>query len=104
MNKLKSNFFEIYGLHESGKNQTHVSAQLGTYQGQVNYSLRRITVSTKKRKITSSRLKEDDINQIISYVESSPEICCKTFSEPASASFGHLGASERVLQRELKKR
>ncbi|VDB96390.1 Bgt-50944, partial [Blumeria graminis f. sp. tritici] len=43
-------------------------------------------------------------DQIISYVESSPGNCHKTFLELASGPFGHLGVSEQVAQRELKKR
>lgn len=93
----------IYGLHESGKNQTQIAAQLGISRGQVSYSLRRGTVSPKKRKRTSSRLKADDVDQIISYVESSPGNRRKTFLELASGPFRHLGVSERVIQRELKK-
>ncbi|VDB88989.1 Bgt-51977 [Blumeria graminis f. sp. tritici] len=62
------------------------------------------TVSPKKRKRTSSRLKVDDVDQIISYIESSPENRRKTFPELASGPFRHLGVSKRVVQRKLKKR
>ena len=101
---MKSKKIEIYGLHESGKNQTHVAAQLGTYQGQVSYSLRRRTISLQKRKRASLRLKADDVDQIISYVESSPTNRRKKFLELASGPFRHLGVSERIIQRGLKKR
>ncbi|VDB88111.1 Bgt-50622, partial [Blumeria graminis f. sp. tritici] len=43
-------------------------------------------------------------DQIISYFESSPGNCRKTFLELASGPFTHLGVSEHVIQRELKKR
>ncbi|VDB88120.1 Bgt-50615 [Blumeria graminis f. sp. tritici] len=80
-----------------------ITAQLGISQGQVNYSLRCGAVSPKKRKRKSSRLKADDVDQIISYFESSPGNRCKTFLELASGPFRHLGVSEQVIQRELKK-
>ena len=57
---------KIYGLHESGKNKTQIAAQLGISRGQVSYLLRRRPVSPKKKKRTSSRLKVDDVDQIIS--------------------------------------
>ncbi|VCU41274.1 Bgt-20552 [Blumeria graminis f. sp. tritici] len=66
--------------------------------------MRRGTVSPKKRKRTSSRLKADDIDQIISYVESSPGNRCKSFLELASDPFRHIGVSEQVIPRELIKR
>ncbi|VDB94558.1 Bgt-51854, partial [Blumeria graminis f. sp. tritici] len=43
-------------------------------------------------------------DQIISYVESSPGNCHKTFLELASGPFRHLGVSKQVIQRELKKK
>ncbi|VDB88260.1 Bgt-51161 [Blumeria graminis f. sp. tritici] len=52
----------------------------------------------------SSRLKADDVDQIISNVESSPVNRRKTFLELASGPFRHIGVSERVIQRELKKK
>ncbi|VDB91194.1 Bgt-50378, partial [Blumeria graminis f. sp. tritici] len=78
--------------------------QLGISRAQVSYSLRRGNVSPKKRKRTSTRLKADDVDQIVSYVESSPRDRRKFFLELASGPFRHLGVSERVIQREHKKR
>ncbi|SZF04835.1 unnamed protein product [Blumeria hordei] len=66
--------------------------------------MRRGTVSPKKRKRTSSRLKADYVNQIISYVESSPENHRKFFLELGSGPSRYLGASGRVTQIELQKR
>ena len=77
--------------------------KLGISRGQVSYSLRRGTISTKNRKRKSSRLKADDDDQIISRWVL-PLNRRKTFMELASGSFRHLGVSERVIQRELKKR
>ena len=100
---IKENFL-IHGLHEAGKNQTQIAAQLGVSRGQVSYSLRHGTVSPKKKKGPSPTRKVDDDNQIISYIESSPENHRKTFLELASGSFRYLGVSERVIQKELRKR
>ncbi|SZF00593.1 unnamed protein product [Blumeria hordei] len=89
--------FQDYGLYDAGKNQTRIAPQLGMSRGRVSNSLRRGTVSSKKRKRTSSRLKADDVNQMISYVESSPENCRKIFLEFASGPHRYLGVSERVI-------
>lgn len=94
----------VHGLHEAGRNQTQIATQLGISRGQVSYSLRRGTVSPKKRKGPSSVLKADDVNQIISYIESSSENSRKTFLELAAGPFRYLGVSERVIQKELRKR
>ena len=91
-------------LHECGKNRTQIAVQPGISRGQFSNLLRHGTVSPKKRKRTSLRLRADDVDQITSYVESSPENRRKTLLELASGPFRHLGVSERVIQRELKKR
>ena len=79
--------FQIHGLHEAGKNQTQIAAQLDISRGKVGYSLRRGTVSPKKIKGQLPILKADDVSQIISYIESSPENRRQTFLELAH---GHL--------------
>ncbi|VDB85684.1 Bgt-51624 [Blumeria graminis f. sp. tritici] len=81
-----------------------IAAQLGISRGQVSYSLCRGTVPPQKRKRTSLRLKADDVDQIISYVESSPGNRRKTFLELDSGPFRNLGVSERVIQREIQKK
>ena len=93
--------FQIHGLHEAGKNHEQLAAQLGISRGQVGYSQRRGTVSPKKIKGLPLILKADDVSQIISYVESSPENRRQTFLELASGPSRHLGVSERVVQRDL---
>ncbi|SZF01457.1 unnamed protein product [Blumeria hordei] len=56
------------------------------------------------RKRTSSRLKADEVYQILCYVNSSPENRRKKIIEFASGPLRYLGVSERVTQRELIKR
>ncbi|VCU39527.1 Bgt-50475 [Blumeria graminis f. sp. tritici] len=78
--------------------------QLGISRGQVSYSLLHRTISPEKRKRKSSRLKANKVDQIISYIGSSPENRCQKLLELASGPFRHLGVREQVIPRELAKR
>ena len=84
--------------------QTQIAAQLGISRGQVSYSLRRGNISPKKKRGRLPKLSTEEVDGIITLIESSHENRRLTYLELASGPLKYLGISERVIQKELKKR
>ena len=84
--------------------QIQIAAQLGISRGQVSYSLRRGNISPKKKRGPLPMLSTEEVDRIITFIESSPKNRRLTYLELASDPFNYLGVSERVIQKELKKR